>query len=184
MITCDPDPEHPLGFREKISSKGIQGKALNDILTQCKQSFGHLIRKAKQGTPTQVTNVGFRCTDKEGIRTYEQRKNCINTKYMKRRKFCNHTKPIMSTLTPYLNTLKTRKRPAPSVATEPQSCDANQDKRQRLNASLSPVSSVEHQSDSEQEENEVRRELGLDTNNLIEGSDTEEGIFLDDLYRY
>ena len=27
QITCDPDSTHPSGFKEKISSKGIQGRA-------------------------------------------------------------------------------------------------------------------------------------------------------------
>ena len=47
VITCDPDPTHPSGFKEKISSKGVQGRALQKILNECNTSFG----------PTSVTQA-------------------------------------------------------------------------------------------------------------------------------
>ena len=56
-------------------------------------------------------------------------------------------------------------------------------KRRRLYIADSQASSAQVDQDPEEE---VRRELGLDTNNLIEGSDGEEGevLELDDGYRY
>ena len=176
VITCDPDPTHPSGFKEKISSKGIQGRALNTVLKEANKSFGDLILQAQQGEPTQVTNMGFRTLDKEGIRTYRQKKNAINTRYMKRRKFGNNTKPIMSTLTPFRSVCKKRR-----VQEKPQITSV---KRRRLYIADSQVSSA--QTNDQEPEDEVRRELGLDTNNLIEGRDGEDGeiLELDDGYRY
>ena len=109
VITADPEPSHPSGFKEKISSKGIQARALNKVLKESNNSFGELILKAQHGQPTQVTNMGFKTSDKEGIRTYRQTKNAINTRYMKRRKYANNTKPIMATLTPYRTVCKRRR---------------------------------------------------------------------------
>ena len=175
VITADPDPTHPSGFKEKISSKGIQGRALNTVLKEANKSFGELILQAQQGEPTQVTNMGFRTSDKEGIRTYRQKKNAINSRYMKRRKFGNNTKPIMSTLTPFRSVCKKR-----CVQEKPQITSA---KRRRYIAD-SQASSA--QTNDQEPEDEVRRELGLDTNNLLEGSDGEDGeiLELDDGYRY
>ena len=110
VITSDPDPSHLSGYKEKISSKGIQARALRDLLKESNCSFGQLILKAQKGQPTQVTNMGFKTSDKEGVRTYKQRKNAINTRYLKRRKYGNNTKPIMSTLTPYSAVCKQRKK--------------------------------------------------------------------------
>ena len=174
--TCDPDPTHPSGFKEKISSKGIQGRALNTVLKEANKSFGELILQAQQGEPTQVTNMGFRTSDKEGIRTYRQKKNAINTRYMKRRKFGNNTKPIMSTLTPFRSVCKKR-----CVQEKPQITSA---KRRRLYIADSQASSA--QTNDQEPEDEVRRELGLDTDNLIQGSDGEDGeiLELEDGYAY
>ena len=123
-----------------------------------------------------MTNMGFRTSDKEGIRTYRQKKNAINTRYMKRRKFGNNTKPIMSTLTPFRSVCKKRR-----VQEKPQITSV---KRRRLYIADSQVSSA--QTNDQEPEDEVRRELGLDTNNLLEGSDGEDGeiLELDDGYRY
>ena len=182
VITCDPDPTHPSGFKEKISSKGIQARALKDVLKEPNKSFGDLILQAQQGQPTQVTNMGFKTSDKEGIRTYKQRKNAINTRYMKRRKYANNTKPIMSTLTPYRTVCKRRRRQE-SAQTAQTDAPITSSKRRRLYIADSQASSAQVDQDPEEE---VRRELGLDTNNLIEGSDGEEGevLELDDGYRY
>ena len=182
VITCDPDPTHPSGFKEKISSKGIQARALKDVLKEANKSFGDLILQAQQGQPTQVTNMGFKTSDKEGIRTYKQRKNAINTRYMKRRKYANNTKPIMSTLTPYRTVCKRRRRQE-SAQTAQTDAPITSSKRRRLYIADSQASSAQVDQDPEEE---VRRELGLDTNNLIEGSDGEEGevLELDDGYRY
>ena len=65
VITCDPDNKHPSGFKEKINSKGIQGRALKDVLKEANKSFGELILKAQQGQPTQVTNVT--CVGSSGL---------------------------------------------------------------------------------------------------------------------
>ena len=182
VITCDPDPTHPSGFKEKISSKGIQARALKDVLKEANKSFGDLILQAQQGQPTQVTNMGFKTSDREGIRTYKQRKNAINTRYMKRRKYANNTKPIMSTLTPYRTVCKRRRRQE-SAQTAQTDAPITSSKRRRLYIADSQASSAQVDQDPEEE---VRRELGLDTNNLIEGSDGEEGevLELDDGYRY
>ena len=182
VITSDPDPDQPSGYKEKISSKGIQGRALKQVLKEANKSFGDLILQAQQGQPTQVTNMGFKTSDKEGIRTYKQRKNAINTRYMKRRKYANNTKPIMSTLTPYRTVCKRRRRQE-STQTAQTDAPITSSKRRRLYIADSQASSAQVDQDPEEE---VRRELGLDTNNLIEGSDGEEGevLELDDGYRY
>ena len=75
VITSDTDTTHPSGFKEKISSKGIQARALNQVLQDCNKSFGELILQAQQGDLTQVTNVGFKTSDKQGIMTYRQKKS-------------------------------------------------------------------------------------------------------------
>ena len=183
VITSDPDPKHPTGFKEKIASKGIQARALKEVLQDCNKSFGELILQAQQGDFTQVTNVGFKTSDKQDIRTYRQKKNAINTKYMKRRKFGNNTSPIMSVLTPYRNTM-CKKRRAPNNHQKPQRPKQPQAKRRRLfNDTRNEVSTQMSEIDQDEE---VRRELGLDTDNLIQGSDGEEGeiIHLDDGYTY
>ena len=178
IITCDPDPTHPTGFKEKISSKGIQARALQKVLNECHTSFGNLILKAQQGRPSRITNVGFRTSDKQGIRTYKQEKNAINTRYMKRRKFGNNTGPILSVLTPYRAGIKTtaqkrRGQPGPEPGA----------KRRRVNKSSGHN---QHESDcSGTPEDKVRRELGLDTDNIIVGSSGsgEDILFLDDGYQ-
>ena len=183
VITADSDPTHPTGFKEKISSKGIQGRALNQVLKDCNKSFGQLILQAQQDTPTQVTNMGFKTSDKEGIRTYRQQKNAINTRYMKRRKYGNNTSPIMSTLTPYRSTMCKKRRAQPPA----DMTSSTNNKRRKLHYNPPDTQVSCPQIDSQPEpEDEVRRELGLNTNNLIEGSDGEDGeiLELDDGYRY
>ena len=183
VITADSDPTHPTGFKEKISSKGIQGSALNQVLKDCNKSFGQLILQAQQDTPTQVTNMGFKTSDKEGIRTYRQQKNAINTRYMKRRKYGNNTSPIMSTLTPYRSTMCKKRRAQPPA--DMTSSTTNKRRKLHYNPPDTQVSCPQIGSQPEPED-EVRRELGLNTNNLIEGSDGEDGeiLELDDGYRY
>ena len=185
VITCDPDPTHPSGFKEKISSKGVQGRALQKILNECNTSFGQLILEAQQGRPTRVTNVGFRTSDKQGIRTYRQQKNAINTRYMKLRKYGNNTAPILSVLTPYRSSQTTARLPIRKTTepvtgrkrrgAQPGSDSPSHKRSRRYNSSQS--------SDSDQE---VRRELGLNTNKLITNSSESEGediLFLDDGYQ-
>ena len=46
VITSDIDPTHPSRYKEKISSKGIQGSALKQVLKECDKSFGQLILQA------------------------------------------------------------------------------------------------------------------------------------------
>ena len=99
------------------------------------------------------------------------RKNAINTKYMKRRKFGNNTSPIMSVLTPYRNTVCKKRRAH-------QKHDQPQPKQRRL--FFNTHNEVSTQMSEIDPEEEVRRELGLDTDNLIEGSDGEEGEILID----
>ena len=183
VITSDPDPDQPSGYKEKISSKGIQGRALQQVLKEANKSFGDLILQAQKGQPTQVTNMGFKTSDKEGIRTYKQHKNAINIRYMKRRKYGNNTKPIMSTLISYRTVCKKRRRQE-SAQTAQTDAPITSSKRRRLHNADSQASSA--QVDDQDLEEEVRRELGLNTNNLIEGSDREEGevLELDDGYRY
>ena len=43
VITSNPDPKHPTGFKEKLSSKGIHGRALNKVLQDCKTVSSHSI---------------------------------------------------------------------------------------------------------------------------------------------
>ena len=192
VITCDPDPTHPSGFKEKISSKGIQGRSLQKILNECNTSFGQLILEAQQGRPARVTNVGFRTSDKQGIRTYRQQKNAINTRYMKRRKYGNNTAPILSVLTPYRSSLTTKlttgddatraKTGRKRRGAQPGSDSGRGSKRRRVYISP-PAHSQNTQSDSEQE---LRRELGLDTNQLIVASSDSGGediLFLEDGYQ-
>ena len=64
VITSDPDPTHPSGFKEKILSKAIQVRALNQVLQDCNKNFGELILQAQQGDLTQVRNVGFKASNK------------------------------------------------------------------------------------------------------------------------
>ena len=100
---------------------------------------------------------------------------------MKRRKYANNTKPIMSTLTPYRTVCK--RRLAESAQTAETDAPITSSKRRRLYIAESQAISAQVDKDPEEE---GRREPGLDTNNLIEGSDGEEGevLELDDRYRY
>ena len=102
---------------------------------------------------------------------------------MKRRKYGNNTKPIMSTLTPFRSVCKKR-RSQETESTPQRPAHVRPRKRMRLYSAESDASSP-HLFDQDPEE-EVRRELGLDTNNLIQGSDGEEGevLELDDGYQY
>ena len=182
VITCDPDPKQPSGFKEKISSKGIQGRALQKILQECNSTFSNLILQAQQGRPTRVTNVGFRTSDKQGIRTYKQQKNAINTRYMKRRKFGNNTGPILSVLTPYRTSLQTTQTTKKTKRRGQPRSDPGA-KRRRVHKS--PAHSQPESDCSEQPEDEVRREFGLDTEHMIVGSSDsgEDILFLDDGYQ-
>ena len=88
----------------------------------------------------------------------------------------------MSTLTPYRTVCKRRR--SESAQTAQNDAPITSSKRRRLYIADSQASSA--QVDDQDPEEEVRRELGLDTNNLIEGSDGEEGevLEIDAGYRY
>ena len=60
VITSDPDPDQTSGYKEKISSKLIQGRTLKQVLKEANKSFGDLILQAQQVQLTQVTNMGFK----------------------------------------------------------------------------------------------------------------------------
>ena len=184
-------PETHYRYFEEFSPLFITAEIKVEDL-ECNTSFGQLILEAQQGRPARVTNVGFRTSDKQGIRTYRQQKNAINTRYMKRRKYGNNTAPILSVLTPYRSSLTTKlttgddatraKTGRKRRGAQPGSDSGRGSKRRRVYISP-PAHSQNTQSDSEQE---LRRELGLDTNQLIVASSDSGGediLFLEDGYQ-
>ena len=87
----------------------------------------------------------------------------------------------MRTLTPYRTVCKRRR--AESAQTAQTDVPITSSKHRRLHIADSQASSAQGYQDPEED---IGKELGLDTNNLIEGSDGEEGevLELDDGYRY
>ena len=100
---------------------------------------------------------------------------------MKRRKYGNNTGPILSVLTPYRTSLLTTPQTTKKAKRRGQPGSDPRAKRRRVHKS--PAHS---HTESDCSEQEVRRELGLDTDQLIVGSSDSGGediLFLDDGYQ-